>query len=169
MPRSELAELHGNCFAERCKKCKTEYVRDFEMDTVSQEGGSSDLDDSTNGDHAANAWVQSSCTGARGLFHGPLCLTQHGNACLHIRVPAARRQAATTLLAYQVVATSPHASPADEIVHTAALKCQHIPSSAALCSHSGWVQAHRPHVHQGQVHRALGGPHPGLGGPTASC
>ncbi len=35
VPRSELAELHGNCFAERCKKCKTEYVRDFEMDTVS--------------------------------------------------------------------------------------------------------------------------------------
>lgn len=34
MPRSEIAELHGNCFAERCKKCKTEYVRDFEMDTV---------------------------------------------------------------------------------------------------------------------------------------
>jgi NAD-dependent SIR2 family protein deacetylase len=34
VPRSQLAELHGNCFAERCKKCKTEYVRDFEMDTV---------------------------------------------------------------------------------------------------------------------------------------
>jgi len=35
VPRSQLAELHGNCFAERCKKCKSEYVRDFEMDTVS--------------------------------------------------------------------------------------------------------------------------------------
>lgn len=35
VPRDQLAELHGNCFAERCKKCKTEYVRDFEMDTVS--------------------------------------------------------------------------------------------------------------------------------------
>ncbi|KAF6263087.1 SIR2-family protein HDAC1 [Scenedesmus sp. NREL 46B-D3] len=34
VPRSQLAELHGNCFAERCKKCKAEYVRDFEMDTV---------------------------------------------------------------------------------------------------------------------------------------
>lgn len=35
VPRSQIAELHGNCFAERCKKCKKEYVRDFEMDTVS--------------------------------------------------------------------------------------------------------------------------------------
>lgn len=35
VPRSQLAELHGNCFAERCKKCKQEYIRDFEMDTVS--------------------------------------------------------------------------------------------------------------------------------------
>ncbi|KAF8062076.1 SRT1 [Scenedesmus sp. PABB004] len=34
VPREQLAELHGNCFAERCKKCKVEYVRDFEMDTV---------------------------------------------------------------------------------------------------------------------------------------
>lgn len=35
VPRDKLAELHGNCFAERCKKCGTEYVRDFEMDSVS--------------------------------------------------------------------------------------------------------------------------------------
>lgn len=35
VPRQHLAELHGNCFAERCKKCKQEYVRDFEMETVS--------------------------------------------------------------------------------------------------------------------------------------
>ena len=35
IPRSHLAELHGNCFAERCSKCKQEYVRDFEMETVS--------------------------------------------------------------------------------------------------------------------------------------
>ncbi|KAL0017706.1 hypothetical protein WJX77_007377 [Trebouxia sp. C0004] len=34
IPRSRLAELHGNCFAERCIKCKREYVRDFEMETV---------------------------------------------------------------------------------------------------------------------------------------
>eukprot|EP00775_Hariotina_reticulata_P004906 gene4906-5150_t len=34
VPRYQLAELHGNCFAERCQKCKREYVRDFEMDTV---------------------------------------------------------------------------------------------------------------------------------------
>eukprot|EP00877_Chromochloris_zofingiensis_P004606 jgi/Chrzof1/14146/Cz08g26220.t1 len=34
VPRQHLAELHGNCFAERCKKCKQEYVRDFEMETV---------------------------------------------------------------------------------------------------------------------------------------
>ena len=35
IPRSQLAELHGNCFAERCTKCKREYIRDFEMETVS--------------------------------------------------------------------------------------------------------------------------------------
>ena len=35
IPRSQLAELHGNCFAERCTKCKQEYIRDFEMETVS--------------------------------------------------------------------------------------------------------------------------------------
>lgn len=34
IPRSQLAELHGNCFAERCTKCKREYIRDFEMETV---------------------------------------------------------------------------------------------------------------------------------------
>ena len=35
IPREQLAELHGNCFAERCVKCKREYIRDFEMETVS--------------------------------------------------------------------------------------------------------------------------------------
>ena len=35
IPRSRLAELHGNCFAEQCTKCKREYIRDFEMETVS--------------------------------------------------------------------------------------------------------------------------------------
>lgn len=35
IPHSQLAELHGNCFAERCSKCNTEYIRDFEMETVS--------------------------------------------------------------------------------------------------------------------------------------
>lgn len=34
IPRDKLAELHGNCFAERCKKCRKEYVRDFEVETV---------------------------------------------------------------------------------------------------------------------------------------
>jgi len=33
-PRAQIAELHGNCFAERCERCETEYVRDFEMQTV---------------------------------------------------------------------------------------------------------------------------------------
>lgn len=33
-PRSKLAELHGNCFAERCDRCGAEYVRDFEMPSV---------------------------------------------------------------------------------------------------------------------------------------
>ena len=34
LPRDRLAELHGNCFAERCGRCDREYVRDFEMETV---------------------------------------------------------------------------------------------------------------------------------------
>lgn len=34
IPRHRLAELHGNCFAERCKTCGTEYIRDFEVETV---------------------------------------------------------------------------------------------------------------------------------------
>ena len=33
-PREEMAELHGNCFAERCERCGREYVRDFEMPSV---------------------------------------------------------------------------------------------------------------------------------------
>ena len=32
----KLAELHGNCFSERCSSCKKEYIRDFEMDTVDE-------------------------------------------------------------------------------------------------------------------------------------
>ena len=35
VPRAQLAELHGNCFAERCAKCKHEYICDFEIETVS--------------------------------------------------------------------------------------------------------------------------------------
>jgi len=34
IPRRALAELHGNCFAERCHKCGAEYIRDFEIETV---------------------------------------------------------------------------------------------------------------------------------------
>lgn len=34
IPRDRIAELHGNCFAERCHACGTEYVRDFEVETV---------------------------------------------------------------------------------------------------------------------------------------
>jgi mono-ADP-ribosyltransferase sirtuin 6 len=34
VPRGQLAELHGNCFAERCHSCGTEYIRDFEVETV---------------------------------------------------------------------------------------------------------------------------------------
>ena len=33
-PRDRLAELHGNCFAERCDACGSEYIRDFEMPSV---------------------------------------------------------------------------------------------------------------------------------------
>ena len=33
-PRHLLAELHGNCFAERCERCTAEAVRDFEQTTV---------------------------------------------------------------------------------------------------------------------------------------
>ena len=33
-PRHQLAELHGNCFAERCSRCGAEAVRDFEQTTV---------------------------------------------------------------------------------------------------------------------------------------
>ena len=33
-PRAHLAELHGNCFAERCEDCTAERVRDFEQATV---------------------------------------------------------------------------------------------------------------------------------------
>jgi len=34
IPRKSLAELHGDCFAERCPRCKQEYIRDFEVQTV---------------------------------------------------------------------------------------------------------------------------------------
>ena len=33
-PRDAIAELHGNCFAERCEQCGAERVRDFEQATV---------------------------------------------------------------------------------------------------------------------------------------
>ena len=31
MPRQLMAELHGNCFAERCEACQREYLRDFQV------------------------------------------------------------------------------------------------------------------------------------------
>lgn len=31
LPRALVAELHGNCFAERCHTCRREYLRDFEV------------------------------------------------------------------------------------------------------------------------------------------
>ncbi|CAM6084960.1 unnamed protein product [Calypogeia fissa] len=34
IPRSQLAELHGNCFREVCGGCGKDYVRDFEMETI---------------------------------------------------------------------------------------------------------------------------------------
>ncbi len=34
VPRDQIAELHGNCFSERCPRCKKEYIRDFEIETV---------------------------------------------------------------------------------------------------------------------------------------
>ena len=34
IPRAALAELHGNCFCERCPGCGAEYIRDFEVETV---------------------------------------------------------------------------------------------------------------------------------------
>ena len=33
-PREQIAELHGNCFAERCARCQREFVRDFEVGSV---------------------------------------------------------------------------------------------------------------------------------------
>lgn len=32
--RDRLAELHGSCFVETCGRCRREYVREFELDTV---------------------------------------------------------------------------------------------------------------------------------------
>lgn len=34
LDREKLAELHGNCFSERCEECKKVHLRDFEMKTV---------------------------------------------------------------------------------------------------------------------------------------
>ncbi|TVU13363.1 hypothetical protein EJB05_40415 [Eragrostis curvula] len=34
LPREKLAELHGNSFKEICPCCKTEYLRDFEIETI---------------------------------------------------------------------------------------------------------------------------------------
>jgi len=33
-PRAKLSELHGNSFKEICPCCKTEYLRDFEIETI---------------------------------------------------------------------------------------------------------------------------------------
>ena len=37
LPPEKLAELHGNCFSEKCSVCQATYVRDFEMETVSKQ------------------------------------------------------------------------------------------------------------------------------------
>ena len=34
IPRTSLAELHGNCFIELCSKCSAEYRRDWEIESV---------------------------------------------------------------------------------------------------------------------------------------
>ena len=34
VPPDKLAEVHGNCFMERCPSCNTYYLRDFEMPSV---------------------------------------------------------------------------------------------------------------------------------------
>jgi mono-ADP-ribosyltransferase sirtuin 6 len=34
VPRVQLAELHGNCFVERCERCGGEAVRDWEVETA---------------------------------------------------------------------------------------------------------------------------------------
>jgi hypothetical protein len=34
LPQGNLAEVHGNCFMERCPNCNRYYLRDFEMKTV---------------------------------------------------------------------------------------------------------------------------------------
>lgn len=34
VPAGRLAEVHGNCFMERCPSCNTYYLRDFEMPSV---------------------------------------------------------------------------------------------------------------------------------------
>ncbi|KAG1327444.1 NAD-dependent protein deacetylase SRT1 [Cocos nucifera] len=34
IPREKLAELHGNSFRELCPSCGTEYLRDFEVETI---------------------------------------------------------------------------------------------------------------------------------------
>lgn len=39
LPPSALAELHGNCFLEKCRACGALYTRDFEVETVSEPGG----------------------------------------------------------------------------------------------------------------------------------
>jgi NAD-dependent SIR2 family protein deacetylase len=34
IPAAQLAEVHGNCFMERCPSCNMYYLRDFEMTTI---------------------------------------------------------------------------------------------------------------------------------------
>lgn len=34
LAKSTFADLHGNCFAEHCVRCKRQYYRDFEIETV---------------------------------------------------------------------------------------------------------------------------------------
>ena len=62
LPRAALAELHGNCFAERCARCGREYVRDFEMDTVGFKHTGRKCDDCGGRlkDHILDWWATSS-------------------------------------------------------------------------------------------------------------
>jgi mono-ADP-ribosyltransferase sirtuin 6 len=94
-PRAALAELHGNCFAERCEACGAECVRDFEQATVGFKltgrrcalcGGRTrdqvlDWDDALPPDELAAAEAHSK-TADLALTLGALCCTCEARSCL---------------------------------------------------------------------------------------